>query len=121
MLVADTMLVKILKMHALDDAPWQWQSQWNKDMPDFFQVPNSQAFAHAHGFACASEALLSASLILFSLLTVSWRTQGMKSGVMDNVFDDLDTTPVVSRASVLLGCLRFSVSFLALLLWIHAS
>ena len=64
---------------------------------------------------------LSASLILFSLLTVSWRTQGMKSGVMDNVFDDLDTTPVVSRASVLLGCLRFSVSFLALLRWIHAT
>ena len=55
------------------------------------------------------------------LLTVSWRTQGMKSGVMDNVFDDLDTTPVVSRASMLLGCLRFSVSFLALLRWIHAT
>ena len=59
MLVADIMLVKILKMHALDDAPWEWKSQWNKDMPKFFQVPNSQALAHAHGFArvSASEAL----------------------------------------------------------------
>ena len=69
MLVADIMLVKILKMHALDDAPWQWKSQWNKDMPDFFQVPNSlQALAHAHGFACvgASEPQLLASLILVS-------------------------------------------------------
>ena len=62
------MLVKILKMHALDDAPWEWQSQWNKDMPEFFQVPKSQALAHAHGFAraSASEALLPASLILVS-------------------------------------------------------
>ena len=25
----------------LDDAPWTWQSQWNKDMPDFFKgMPN---------------------------------------------------------------------------------
>ena len=21
----------------LDDAPWTWQSGWNRDMPDFFQ------------------------------------------------------------------------------------
>ena len=31
------MLVKILRMHSLDDAPWTWQSGWNKDMPAFFQ------------------------------------------------------------------------------------
>ena len=50
------MLVKILKMHALDDAPWQWQSSWNSDMPDFFQ--------------------------------------GMPNGVYDNIYEDLDDSPV---------------------------
>ena len=50
------MLVKILRMHSLDDAPWTWQSGWNKDMPDFFQ--------------------------------------GMPNGVYDNIWDDLDDSPV---------------------------
>jgi len=22
----------------MDDAPWTWESNWNSDMPDFFQV-----------------------------------------------------------------------------------
>ena len=50
------MLVKILKMHSLDDAPWTWGSTWNSDMPDFFQ--------------------------------------GMPSGVYDNIYEDLDDSPV---------------------------
>ena len=50
------MLVKILRMHSLDDAPWTWQSSWNSDMPDFFQ--------------------------------------GMPNGVYDNIYEDLDDSPV---------------------------
>ena len=50
------MLMKILPMRMLDDAPWTWQSGWNKDMPDFFQ--------------------------------------GMPNGVYDNIYDDLDDSPV---------------------------
>jgi len=50
------MLVKVLRMHSLDDAPWTWQSSWNKDMPDFFQ--------------------------------------GMPNGVYDNIYSDLDDSPV---------------------------
>ena len=50
------MLVKILRMHSLDDAPWTWKSGWNKDMPDFFQ--------------------------------------SMPSGVYDNIYSDLDDSPV---------------------------
>ena len=50
------MLVKILKMHSLDDAPWTWGSTWNSDMPDFFQ--------------------------------------DMPSGVYDNIYEDLDDSPV---------------------------
>ena len=53
---AGTMLVKILRMHSLDDAPWTWQSSWNSDMPDFFQ--------------------------------------GMPNGVYDNIYEDLDDSPV---------------------------
>ena len=40
----------------LDDAPWDWQSSWNSDMPEFFQ--------------------------------------GMPNGVYDNIYDDLDDSPV---------------------------
>ena len=50
------MLVKFLRMHALDDAPWTWQSSWNSDMPEFFQ--------------------------------------GMPNGIYDNIYDDLDDSPV---------------------------
>ena len=32
------MLVKFIKVHSLDDAPWTWKYSWNKDMPEFFQV-----------------------------------------------------------------------------------
>jgi len=53
---AGIMLVKILKMHSLDDAPWTWGSTSNSDMPDFFQ--------------------------------------GMPSGVYDNIYEDLDDSPV---------------------------
>lgn len=52
------MLLKILHMHSLDDAPWTWQSSWNADMPDFFQ--------------------------------------GMPNGVYDNIYEDLDDSPVSS-------------------------
>jgi hypothetical protein len=50
------MLVKILKMHSLEDAPWTWKSNWNKGMPEFFQ--------------------------------------DMPSGVTDNIYEDLDDSPV---------------------------
>ena len=53
---AGTMLVKILPMRALDDAPWTWKSGWNKDMPAFFK--------------------------------------DMPNGVYDNIYDDLDDSPV---------------------------
>lgn len=36
------MLVKFIKVHSLDDAPWTWKYSWNKDMPEFFQVARVQ-------------------------------------------------------------------------------
>jgi len=63
------MLVKVLRMHSLDDAPWTWQSSWNKDMPDFFQ--------------------------------------GMPSGVYDNIYSDLDDSPVtyhITEVPILVLC-----------------
>ena len=52
------MLVKILKAHSLEDAPWTWGSTggWSNGMPEFFQ--------------------------------------NMPSGVMDNIYEDLDDSPV---------------------------
>ena len=63
---AGTMLVKILRMHSLDDAPWTWQSSWNSDMPDFFQ--------------------------------------GMPSGVYDNIYEDLDDSPVTYHITEVRPC-----------------
>jgi hypothetical protein len=60
-------------MHALDDAPWTWQSQWNKDMPDFFQ--------------------------------------GMPNGVYDNIYEDLDDSPVSFHITEVIVGVLYAVTY----------
>ncbi len=38
--------MKLVRMTALDDAPWNWGDNWNSDMPTFFaQVKGEWEFA----------------------------------------------------------------------------
>lgn len=59
------------------DGPWIWKSSWNKDMPDFF-----------HG------KFLEHHLLSINVPDVLNPVTGLPNGVYDNIYQDLDDSPV---------------------------
>ena len=41
-------MIKLVRMTALDDAPWNWKGAWNSDMPQFFAQVKGKSSSSDH-------------------------------------------------------------------------
>lgn len=98
------MLVKFIKVHSLDDAPWTWKYSWNKDMPEFFQVARGHTLLE-----CTPVPAKHKQTTTPQLTSRCWQDMPGRGseGVYANIYKDLDDSPVtyVSRAPPSQSCL----------------